>query len=229
MPEEKDYLSTDRALLRRFRRGENATLALVYRVYAPRVARFLRAGFGFGSRGGSYRFGGYQQAFELENALQEVFMRAFSQRARLSYDGLRPYAGFLCGIARNVVIDEFRRNAARFVRLSEISSQSVVSEPRANPEQELEERELSRLLESYRASLSTEQRAVYELRFTRQLSQEESAKKIGLTRIQLRRLEAKIKRGLLAHCRQHGYLSDRAALGNSSLLDRGNAVTEVEE
>src|SRR5262245_56542135 len=102
-------LLEQRALLDRFRRGERLALEEVYRHYAPEVAAFLQRGFTFMSGGRHLRFAGYRQPFDLDNALQETFVRAFKESARLGYDGLNPYKSYLLAIARNLVLDELRR------------------------------------------------------------------------------------------------------------------------
>lgn len=229
MSDEQDLLRDDRDLLRRFRAGTHEALAAVYRAYAGGVARLLRSGFSFASRGRTLRFCGYPQAFELENALQEIFIRAFDARTRLAYDGLRPYGAFLIGIARNVVIDEYRRNTMLFVEYDEQSaSQAVpglVRDEVQDAGEQHEQHELDALLAAFQRQLSAQQQAVYQARFHEQLSQDATAKKLSLTRIQLRRIEAKIKEELLAYCRQHGYLAERHDLGHSSLLHRAGKVT----
>ena len=48
-----------------------------------------------------------EQALDL---VQEVFLRAFDERARLGYDGLRPYRPYLLRIAKNLRIDTARRD-----------------------------------------------------------------------------------------------------------------------
>src|SRR3954454_2569848 len=105
-------LVEQRALLDQFRRGERRALEQVYRHYAPDVAAFLQRGFTFASGARHLRFAGYRQPFDLENALQETFMRAFKESARLGYDGLHAYKGYLLAIARNLVLDELRTREA---------------------------------------------------------------------------------------------------------------------
>src|SRR3954468_8581722 len=97
-----------RELLDRFKRGERRALEEVYRHYAPEVAAFLQRGFTFSSAGRPLHFRGYAQPFDLDNALQETFVRAFKESARLAYDGLHPYKSYLLAVARNLVLDEFR-------------------------------------------------------------------------------------------------------------------------
>src|SRR5260370_40880082 len=97
-----------RELLDRFKKGERRALEDVYRHYVSDVAAFLQRGFTFNSAGRSLRFVGYAQPFDLDNALQETFTRAFKESARLGYDGLHAYKNYLLAIARNLVLDEFR-------------------------------------------------------------------------------------------------------------------------
>src|SRR6185312_11870668 len=97
-----------RELLERFKKGERKALEEVYRHYVSDVANFLQRGFSFNSRERTLRFTGYAQPFDLDNALQETFTRAFRESARIGYDGLHSYRNYLFAIARNLVIDEFR-------------------------------------------------------------------------------------------------------------------------
>ena len=96
-------LVEDRRLLEEFRRGTPQALERVYAHYVDHVAAFLRGGFTFSSGGQLIRFKGLQSPSELQDVLQETFCRAFHPRARVSYDGIHPYAPFLLTIARTLV------------------------------------------------------------------------------------------------------------------------------
>jgi hypothetical protein len=78
----------------------------VYWAYAARIAAIIRRGFNVKNE---QRVPGVRGE-QLEDLVQEVFTKAFSERARLAYDGLRDYGPFLFTIARNVVIDWARKN-----------------------------------------------------------------------------------------------------------------------
>src|SRR3954451_3408621 len=97
-----------RELLERFKKGERKALEEVYRHYVADVSNFLQRGFSFASRDRTLRFVGYAQPFDLDNAIQETFTRAFKESARIGYDGLHSYRNYLFAIARNLVVDEFR-------------------------------------------------------------------------------------------------------------------------
>src|SRR5260370_32678632 len=124
--ERMSLLIERRELLDRFKRGERRALEEVYRHYAPELAAFLQRGFTFSSGGRPLRFSGYAQPFDLDNALQETFLRAFKESARVGYDGLHPYKSYLFAIARNLVLDEFRN---REVAMSPFIDRLVVSGP----------------------------------------------------------------------------------------------------
>jgi|SRR5579871_283673 len=200
-------LVENRALLDGFRAGNPAALKSVYLHYQPRVAAFLRAGFSFASGERRLRFRGYQSAFELEIAAHETMARAFLPSARLAYDGLRPFSEYVLAIARNYVLNQLRRNESLvLVGGSEELDGPPVESP-AMP-QPIEEREVERLLAAFLDGASPLERDLFRLRFRDERAQEDAARELGLTRIQLRRVEHKLKKRLLEHLKRNGYLAD---------------------
>ena len=103
------YLRSRPDLLRRFRSGEREALAEVYRAYLPEVTQVLRRGFVVRSNG--LRIPGCTNRQDLADVLQEVFIRTFKREAREAYDGQRDYGAYLATVARNVVIDRYRKGA----------------------------------------------------------------------------------------------------------------------
>lgn len=213
------WLGQDRALLEEFRKGRRRALARVYDHYAADVARFLRSGFMYSSDGQTQRFRGYASPFDLEGAVQEVFARAFSERARLAYDGLRPYAAFLNGIAKNVALDDLRKRARRGEVLSPIETVEYVAHggaaaghalaADAEPEESLDERRGQQVVEDFLAhECGDRDRALFALRYREELSQQEAASRAGLTRIQLRRWETKFKKRLLRYLKRRDYVRE---------------------
>lgn len=209
-------LSEDRALLDGFRRGERDALAKVFTHYAPHVASLLRNGFGFNSGNQRIRFGGYSRVFELEDALQETFKRAFAERSRLAYDGLRPYAAYLAVIARNLVIDQYTTRRRELLHFSfdegdapdlDASGETLV----ARPEREALDSELRGLLAGFRANLNEREQTVFTLRFDEGLSHIAITEQTGLSASQVKTTEAKLRTALLKHLKRHGYLDGREA------------------
>ena len=214
------WLTQDRALLEEFRQGRRHALARVYDHYVAEVAGFLRSGFMYSSDGQIQRFTGYTSPFDLEGAVQEVFTRAFSGRARLAYDGLRPYRAFLYGIAKNVALDDLRKRARRGEVIAPVETieraagavaaagaQVLVTD--ATPEERLDERRGQKLVDKFLAyECGDKDRTLFDLRFRQELSQEAAAERAGLTRIQLRRWEAKFKNRLLRFLKREDYVRE---------------------
>jgi RNA polymerase sigma-70 factor (ECF subfamily) len=126
--------------------------------------------------------------------VQETFSRAFGERARLAYDGLRPYRPYLLTICRNLLADHARRRGRELPSGLDVDA---LGDPPATaggtdepPAEELA------LVESYVAGLDRRLAGVYEQRYVAGATQEEAARALGLTRQRLRTLEDKLRRGL---------------------------------
>lgn len=211
----------DQERLRRFREGAPEVLGEVYRAHAERLARTLRAA-AFRGRGFSFLRG----TLEVENTVLETFARAFEPRTRLAYDGVRPYAQFLMGIARNVVLEQSRSREV-VVGLEPQDENATLdwelggTGQAEDMEQQLEDREVEELLKDFKGALTPEERELFELRFTEGLAQESAAERVGLTRIQVRRREKGIKQRLLEFLQTRGYLQGIQAKGWGFLKGRG--------
>lgn len=198
----------DRELLAAFRDGRRDALEHVYRRHVVGVASYLRRGFLYSSDDKPMRFAGIHSSYELESLVQEVFTRAFAPRARLAYDGLRPYEAFLIGIARNIVIDQLRRQA----RHGEvIEAPDVIDRTHAVPlepsEVSRDERHGSELVVAFlKTACDDRDRRLYALRYERELSQVDAAHEAGLTRIQVRRWETKFRERLLRFLKRADYV-----------------------
>lgn len=204
----------DRALLQQFRDGDAGALAEVYRQHADVLMRMLRAA---AWRGLSFAV--LRSAMELENAIFEVFTRAFEPRARQVYDGQRPYEHFLMGIARNYLLELGRnREHATGLGLSE-ELEVALSLDRPDLHEELEDRELTGLMRTFRAQLGQEEGRLYDLRYVEGLPQATAAERLGQTRIQLRRREHKLRLRVLQYLQQHGYLGAISSSGWSFVTE----------
>lgn len=197
------------ALLRGFRDGEPEALREVYRLHASDVAKQLRFGFSFESRGRAHRFVGYGSAFELHDALHETFVRAFEPRARQAYDGLRPYGPYLRTIARNVVLRTFRRREVSFPLVDEEGEAasplaSLVDDTTASPEQAVARTQVAAVVREFLDALEPEERRLLQVRFIDGSSQRDAAEILGLGRQQIRSREAKLRKRLVQHLAQRG-------------------------
>jgi RNA polymerase sigma-70 factor, ECF subfamily len=215
-----------RELLDRFKRGERRALEEVYRHYAPEVAAFLQRGFTFSSAGRPLHFRGYAQPFDLDNALQETFVRAFKESARLAYDGLHPYKSYLLAVARNLVLDEFRNREVAMSPFIEgldagggaeaqpregeeaapASTTSDAPSAGVSAEQEFLRHELGRLYAAFVARLDAKDRTFFRHRFEEQQTQVEAGAACGLSHMQARTVEKKLRRAFLEFMQTNGYL-----------------------
>jgi RNA polymerase sigma factor (sigma-70 family) len=212
-------LVENRELLARFRAGDPHALDQVYRRYARHVASALRSGFMYSQQGQPTHFPGIHSPFELESMVQEVFSRAFSPEARMRYDGLRPYAGFLYGIARNVALDELRRRARRpesvepmevleqYQAAGRASAGAPATSTTGSIEEDMDARRARELVTAFLdRECDARDRRLYELRYDHDLSQEAAAQEAGLTRIQIRRWESKFRQRLLRYLKRADYV-----------------------
>lgn len=218
----------NRELLDGFRRGDRPALLTVYRAYVAEVSGFLRRGFSFSSGGKPCRFRGFSGGYEIEAAVQEIFRRAFEERARLSYDGVGPFRPYLLRIAQNVVINDLKSKQPILFRFRSgapvvIDSGYVEAEPESRElpaDEALEAREVAGLVKAFKDSLDERERGVFSARFEEGLSAEAAAKALGLTRSKVRTTEDKLRERFLAHMQRSGYLEgrgSRSAQGSSVL------------
>jgi RNA polymerase sigma-70 factor (ECF subfamily) len=128
----------------------------------------------------------YNQAFrtlgrgaDAEDAVQEVFIRAWRSLGRLDPD--KPFAAWLYRVTANVCLDRLksadRRRAAD--RPADWEDRLRSDD---DPARRLEDRDLIRWLERFLPDLPPKQRTVFVLRDVQDLSVEEAARAAGLSR-----------------------------------------------
>jgi RNA polymerase sigma-70 factor (ECF subfamily) len=178
-------------LLRAFRAGEREALAAVYWEYVDAVAQVVRQG----ARLSATASVAGAPRDDWSDLVQETFSRAFGERARLAYDGLRPYRGYLLTIARNLLADWARKRGRELPSAFDGAALEAAAASAAAAGDELSARELA-LVESYVAGLEPPLAGVYHQRYVVSATQEEAARVLGITRQRLRTLEDKLRRGL---------------------------------
>lgn len=202
----------DRPLLDAFRRGDRAAAERVYYHYVDDVDKLVRRGFILDVKE-TIRVPGIGDADAAADLVQEVFVRALSEPARLSYDGLRPYRPYLLRIAKNLLIDRLRatKNAAIVSltgSLAGLDVEAVLAQDAPLLEEPVDldfERQLS-LAQTFLASCDDESREFVALRFCQELSQEQVAEQLGVTRRRVRTLEDRIKGRLRKFLKRSGSL-----------------------
>jgi RNA polymerase sigma-70 factor (ECF subfamily) len=222
-------LEEDRALLEAFRRGEPDALSAVFTQYGPGVAKILRHGFTFQSGGRNCRYRGARADFDLEDRLHDTFVRAFSERSRQSYDGLTPYDRYVAAIARNLVIDDFRKKENALVDYAYLDDVAVAVDDTSaiapdkpkDAEAIVADKELGELVERFKASLKAREREVYDLRFDQGLLHKEIAERTGLSESKIKTSEQRIRKRFFGFMKKHGYFTGYAKSGRGWLRSLG--------
>lgn len=200
-------LIKDRALLEAFRAGDKRALQRVYDFYFDDVYRL--SALGFISSDGK-RIGRIEREPDRLDFLQDVFVRAFSKSARESYDGLRPYRPFLLRIARNLRVDRARQQSRDpstsphlvddALQLDQLIDQNLALPGGHDAESEASWQRMLHETASIVSGLEQELQTLAQLRFVEELSQADTAEKLGTTRRRVRTLEGRlmrsVKRGL---------------------------------
>jgi RNA polymerase sigma factor (sigma-70 family) len=197
-------LEEDAAWVTAFRRGERAALERVFRAYAGEVARSVRA-----TRVSEH---------EVESLVHDIFVRAFAEKARLSFDGLRPFGAWLQTIGRNVLIDRARRERRMESRAPEDMPVLVDSRPDAATVQDA--RELQSALTAFVDELDTDERRLFAVRFEEQQALPAAARAMGWSEIRVRKVDTRLRTALLAALRHSGLLGNARVRIGTSLFAR---------
>jgi RNA polymerase sigma-70 factor (ECF subfamily) len=194
-------------LLAGFHRGDERALEEVYWAYFPRIEVVARHG-SLLLRSGT-RVRGAPDSAEVEDLVHETFARAFTDKARKSYDGKRPYGPYLAAIARNLLVDAARRRGRELptAELPDDLPEEVTEVP------EWAEPETVRAVEAYLSELPKELRDVHEQRYVKSCSQEAAATALGLSRQQIRTLEQRLRDGLREHLKKISSQTGARAVG----------------
>jgi RNA polymerase sigma factor (sigma-70 family) len=195
-------LEQDRELLAAFRAGNAELLARIYHALVDDVFRV--AALGFVTANGTIR--PERDPDEQRAIVQEVFVRAFSERARVAYDGLRPYRPYLLTIAKNLMVDRARTRSTESSRATEIDVDAIISTDAAitgDVEETIEQQELRAAAAAYVETLDETSRGFVRLRFDQDLSQADVAEALGVTRRRVRTLEARVMTGLRRYLKKH--------------------------
>jgi RNA polymerase sigma factor (sigma-70 family) len=201
------FFAGDRDLLQRFRQGDRAVLDRVYQHYVRPLSHILRQRFSVPMADRLVHIPGLNDSDAIESACQEVFLRAFRPAGRLGYDGERSYGNYLFRIARNWRIDEHRRRA---LPVTDVELEALsLADPAPDADTRLVDAELGALVEDYLATVPERDQSYFRHRFADGLPQTDAAARLGMTRIQGRRIEARVKAGLLDFLRSRGHGGNR--------------------
>jgi RNA polymerase sigma-70 factor (ECF subfamily) len=178
-------------LLGRFRSGDAGALETVYRAYVDKAARVVQFIAGSGMHPG-----------DLADALQEIFIKAFSPQAREAFDASRDFGPYLASIARNVAIDRLRRSGreipTEIADLERLVDRSPPEESGDADARWMTEAQVD-LVRGYLEGLPPELVQLHRLRYVEGLSQRDAALRLGIGRQVLRTQEARLQEGLRRH------------------------------
>ena len=188
-----NVVSETQELLDGLRRGDPLVLDQLYRKYRQPVMAAVRR-----------RAGTLASAADVQDLVHEVFIKAFSFSGRRNYDRVRGYWPYLRGITHNTVIDWHRRRRCEPVlpgpdfagadnALLDHWLTPPAPAPAPAPANEAMDDGTRTLLRDHLASLAPTLQQLHELRYHLDLSQAEVATRLGLSRQQVRTLEAKLR------------------------------------
>jgi RNA polymerase sigma factor (sigma-70 family) len=204
-------LVEDAKLREAFRRGDKEALAEIYDEYVKPIFALLRSGFSFASQDRRVVFIGLRSHAEIEVIVQEVFTRAFTERARLAYDGVRPYRNYLFTIARNLVADRARKSGLNLVPIEEQHHAKPHNDDHQEglqaPDKNLDDTQLKKLVHDFISKLSAGERQVFALRFERGLTVNETARRLAKTEFYIKTTQNHLRRRFFVTMRQHGYFA----------------------
>ncbi len=220
--------------LEAFRRGDRAALEAVYRHYVGEVERLLRGGFTFTSQGDTIRFRGLRAPFRLQEAIQESFIKAFRESARAAYDGSRPFGPYLMTIARNLIIDDYRRRkleAELFVHLGDVGFDGEAEADtlgrlsgeadKPSPEAHAWRRQLAEALSAFIADLDDVDGRILREHLLGSQTQQGIADDLGISRNDVRKHIRLLRERLLRHLKSEGII------GNLEVAEVFQAVTTL--
>ena len=202
------WLRDNPDVLEAFRRGERAALASVYEQYVRLVEIVARRGF----VSGDARVPGASQEDEVHDLVQECFIRAFSERARLAYDGSRPYRPYLLQILRNLMIDRARKRGRapvlvphEPVDLDGLTEGEVLGGmAMPAPDDAAYWSELREAYREFEQELEDEEAAFIGLRYVEELPQRKVAESMDVTRRHVRTLEERVREKLRSFLKKKG-------------------------
>jgi RNA polymerase sigma-70 factor (ECF subfamily) len=158
-------------LVSRAQNGEKDAFTLLYQEYVTPIYRYIY-----------FRVG---QADQTEDLTQEVFLRVLKKIGSYRYKG-KSFKGWLFRIAHNVVIDHYRQTKKnRIIPLTESITVLTNEDPAAMTEQRMEMLDVKQAIEK----LPPRQKEVISLRFGSDLSIAETARAIGKTEGNVKKLQ----------------------------------------
>jgi RNA polymerase sigma factor (sigma-70 family) len=156
-------------ILEGFRRGESEAFTEVVRAYTP-MARSITCRF-------------FRGAFQQEEAMQEIWAKAFKQREALDPGRLDKFGAWLKTLARNCCIDLLRKKNREIGPGFKDSSEELEKlYENATQERAAEAAEIHDAVEAFKAKLQPKWRSFFDLHFTQGLDYPEISRRLSISR-----------------------------------------------
>lgn len=181
-----------REVLKGFREGDRVAFADVVRAYSSTVWNVVR--------------GFWTSPFEQEEAMQEVWLKAYRQREALDPERLEQFAAWLAVMTRRTCIDLIRKQGRRpdLSRGAELEA-DFGAEP-ASQERAVEIAEVRIAVDGFRQRLKPKHKEFFDLHFVQGLDFEQIGNQLGVSRSRCKYL----RRAVIGHAKRSPGL--RAAL-----------------
>lgn len=202
----------DKSLLRAFKKGTKEALRRVYEFYLNDVVTLVRVGF---SSGNAHVRAQHDRGEQLDQA-HDIFVKAFKEKARNSYDGLRRYKPYLLRIGKNTIIDRLRKEKNTLV----LDESNTPQAQTPNLEEDLHFKKLKKATQHFLQAQDDELKRFVVFRFEEGLSQADVAQKMSVTRRRVRTLEERAQKALLDHLKSLGLLNETNANSQKNIADQ---------
>ena len=172
-------LRVSRDVLLRFRAGDRDAFAALVRAYGDSV-RHIAARYWSG-------------VFAQEEAVQEVWLKAYQQREALDPDRLEQFAAWLGTLARRRCIDLLRKEGRRLRPADAVEvERELPDEVGPDPERAAQVEELKAAVATFRERLDGEWQAFFGFHFVEGLGLSETAERLDLRRSRCKYLKREI-------------------------------------
>ena len=174
MKEQKNI--DEKKLIQRLAEGDEMAFEILFYRYRGKVGNFIKRSI--------------PPQIDLEETVHEIFLRIWINKEKLDAD--RPFGPYLFRIARNMVVDELRKNVEHLIYIHDSSfpSDFGVNETDLN----MEEKELQSWFKSILGKLPEKRRAIFMMNRFEDLSYREIASKLNISE---NTVDTQIRRTLL--------------------------------
>jgi len=185
------YLLEHPELLADLRAGDRAAMAKVWDIYAPQLKMLFSKG--FTTKHG--RVPPLRNPDDVAEAVSRTFEIVLDPRVRLAYDGKRPFLTFLAAIGRNAHVTDHRKHGRELPASGtddHDDADLVLGDGPDEPDKSPVGPEAHAVLQKFFASQPERIRTLVTARHLDDLTDEQVAAQLGLSRIRVRELEERM-------------------------------------